>query len=597
MQSPGSDRSEVSVEGLIDRFRHGLPLHARSPRRTPTRRPTLDGIIAQDIHELDAIIEHGRTKEPMRRPIMASPASHVPMLHRTVSVEDDIAAMLLHQQQQQQSTQRHEPVRPATADVHVSASTADVIRNTGIAIDRDMAQALASFQQWEASRTEIAPSPEAQAVATLPLSALTIATELDAAFELLNKKAKEYPKPDAAPVTKAPSAEAAQAKSIVQGHAVASARELHATLERLEQAAETAAATSPQLDHIVRSQAMTDDHDLRAILARINMVAPIAPTLLFPPAFSPSLEGPHDPEASLIDELQRLKAMAAAKTHAIEEAYAPLSPPPRRRCEPDSPRSSDQGCSSSIDRDSNNDDDEAHAYDDDEAHAYDDDGCNLASLALHSRAIVEDLSVAMYTLRHRLDCDAKEQRDRDENELREKDARAKAKTMADAAKAKAKSEANDLIAAKERVMGMTSCQLAANDDSDDVFVPAVNVDPRRDANLPPAPRPWDDAVDVLQRFDALLPPMHNSNQDDDRYVRRQPFSFDPDAHETTYNGHRRRDAPRSFELDGRHAWRDDEPAIYKEARHRDYSGLSIDELKEARERKLRWLFPSSSRFY
>jgi hypothetical protein len=54
MDSPSSD---TSVEGLINRFRHGQPLKAHSPRRiSPKRRPTLDHIIAQEIEELDEII-------------------------------------------------------------------------------------------------------------------------------------------------------------------------------------------------------------------------------------------------------------------------------------------------------------------------------------------------------------------------------------------------------------------------------------------------------------------------------------------------------------------------------------------------------------
>ncbi|OQR88055.1 hypothetical protein ACHHYP_07656 [Achlya hypogyna] len=529
MDSPDSSRSDVSVEGLIDRFRHGRPLHARSPRRaSPKRRPTLDRIIAQDIQELDAIIHHSRSTSPRRRPVRAvsprpaSPAPpQAPLLRRKISVEDDIASMLL-QQHPWSAPREHEakpPAPPATPEINVSASTADVIRNTGIAIDRDMAQALSSFQRWEESRADaVGPSPEEKQEAALPVSALAIATDLDAAFELLNKKANEYPKPAPAPAPAPPSVEALQAKSIVQGNAISTPKELSDALERLDKASEAAAATSPQLDHVVRHQAITDDRELHEILIRLNTLTN-APAPLFPADFPHTTRPPADDIDTLMSQLQRIKQAAQQRTQAIDQAFAwgPDVPVPER---PLSPPASPQ-----------------HLSDDEDGSTSDADSVCFASLSLHSRAIVEDLSVAMYTLRHRLDLDAKEAQERTETEAREQDARAKAKAAADAAKAKAEQDRLDLLAAKANNRWF-QLPLTLGPDSEPV---SLWVDPQRHPRLPAVPAIVDDAKSVLLRFDALVPPHCDNQRDHDESWSPQQYHRPAPYQRTVYDAYSRLD--------------------------------------------------------
>ncbi|OQS06506.1 hypothetical protein THRCLA_01454 [Thraustotheca clavata] len=550
------------VEEMIESFRRG-----KAPQKT------LDRIIAQDIQELDEIIVKSRHSSP-RRVRTVSPMHRALMTKYEVPVEDNIASMLL-ERKPVITVEKKEAV-PIEKEIQVNMSTADIIRKAAVDIDREMAHALASFQSWEESRAKEHPEETENKQPELPLSAITIATELEAAFEMMNKRAKELIVPEPPkPAPQPPAPETIQAKSFVQGNAITSQKELDEALERLDRATEAAAATFPKLEHLIQSQAITDDEELRGILERLDQ-STISKPQLFPENFHSILEPEMDYD-DVFHNLERIKQTAYERTAAIEEA---LHIQDFEKPNQDNYQAHIQYEPKEESYSSSSEEEEVPEF--------------LENLSVKSRDIVEELSVAMYTLRHRLDIDAKEQQDRQAKEQHEKEKKAKALAEAEAAKRKAEQEKIDMNNAKERVMGM-SLYIGNDEIDDDVSIPSLKPVGSGQSYLQRL-KPFE-SINVLERFDALVPPhLDNQCEHDYEYDHLQPTSREPKGHAKCYccEYQSPRERPpveyNSYRPSAYTSSRDYPTKRYRKA---DYSGLSIDELREARERKQAWLYQPS----
>ncbi|RQM29475.1 hypothetical protein B5M09_011958, partial [Aphanomyces astaci] len=278
-------------------------------------------------------------------------------------------------------------------EIHVTPSTADVIRKTAVDIDKDMTHVLSGFvarNARELADEAKAQEGDARAAPPLPVSALTVASELAAAFDLLTKKVQGY------------SAESSPTQQ-----------------QRPTSTEASEAATSSQLDHMMRSQIVSDDRALRAILSRVDLAAapfsPVMSTVLFSPtALGLQDAAPDDADVeSLLDRLQRVKAHATEQSQAIQ---ARLHIPDR--LDTMSHVDIDEG-RQHRDLPSPMDTNQMMAEEEEDS-MYD------VDMKRSAQDIVEDLSVAMYTLRHRLNLDEREKQEKDALQVVMNAAKAKA---------------------------------------------------------------------------------------------------------------------------------------------------------------------------
>ncbi|CAK4388065.1 unnamed protein product [Aphanomyces euteiches] len=255
--------SDTSVEGLIERFRQGYPLQPRSPRRavdtTKTRSRVVmeeDRSVEQDIERLHRIVKkhtprhlnearkstsplahQRRAVSPVRR-VPPPPPPPLPSVGKYAfsprhHIDEKIAEMLLEQQEKPPKDHSTPLQEECTArEVQVNTTTADIIRKTALTIDKDMTHALAGFVERNALEMAAEAEEEEKRAPVLPVSALNVATELDAAFELLTKKAKSYTAPSMGNPT--PSADARHAAHVIRSNGITTQQEVNTVLQRLE---------------------------------------------------------------------------------------------------------------------------------------------------------------------------------------------------------------------------------------------------------------------------------------------------------------------------------------------------------------------------
>ncbi|RLO08980.1 hypothetical protein DYB28_011475 [Aphanomyces astaci] len=366
-------------------------------------------------------------------------------------------------------------------EIHVTPSTADVIRKTAVDIDKDMTHVLSGFvarNARELADEAKAQEEDARAAPPLPVSALTVASELAAAFDLLTKKVQGY----------TTSSESSQTQQQQQQQRPTST-----------EASEAAAATSSQLDHMMRSQIVSDDRALRAILSRVDLVAapfsPVMSTVLFSPtALGLQDAAPDDTDVeSLLDRLQRVKAHATEQSQAIQ---ARMHVPDRL------------DTMSHVDIDERQHRDLPSPVDTNQTMAEEEeDSMYDVDMTRSAQDIVEDLSVAMYTLRHRLNLDEREKQEKDALQVVMNAAKAKAAAELQVAMQQAEQARRDEANARARVMGRTGCELwhgglNANDDEEEGDGDGKD-EPTTWRVFPP-PSVHDEASDVMLRFDMLV---------------------------------------------------------------------------------------------
>ncbi|RHY04537.1 hypothetical protein DYB36_000615 [Aphanomyces astaci] len=434
-------------------------------------------------------------------------------------------------------------------EIHVTPSTADVIRKTAVDIDKDMTHVLSGFvarNARELADEAKAQEDDARAAPPLPVSALTVASELAAAFDLLTKK--------------------------VQGYSAESSPTQQQQRPTSTEASE--AATSSQLDHMMRSQIVSDDCALRAILSRVDLVAapfsPVTSTVLFSPtALGLEDAAPDDTDVeSLLDRLQRVKAHATEQSQAIQ---ARLHVPDRldTMSHVDIDERQHRDLPSPVDTNQAMDEEEEDSM-------YD------VDMTRSAQDIVEDLSVAMYTLRHRLNLDEREKQEKDALQVVMNAAKAKAaaelqvatqqaeQARRDEANARVRDESDiynliDKMGVQARVMGRTGCELwhgglNANDDEEEGD---GKDEPTTWRGFPP-PSVHDESSDVMLRFDMLVRETCDTSEH---------FHDDDDL--------RRHAAVTSHNMYGGHSSREHEDVLA--------SPRSVHELRRAREAKMAWL--------
>ncbi|KAH9111463.1 hypothetical protein AeMF1_014029 [Aphanomyces euteiches] len=580
--------SDTSVEGLIERFRQGYPLQPRSPRRavdtTKTRSHVVmeeDRSVEQDIERLHRIVKkhtprhlnearkstsplahQRRAVSPVRR-VPPPPPPPLPSVGKYAfsprhHIDEKIAEMLLEQQEKppkDHSTPRQEEC--TAREVQVNTTTADIIRKTALTIDKDMTHALAGFVERNALEMAAEAQEEEKRAPVLPVSALNVATELDAAFELLTKKAKSYTAPPMGNPT--PSADARHAAHVIRSNGITTQQEVNTVLQRLEKASEAAAATSPQLDHIIHAQAVTGDRDLNAILARLDS----ATTSQLPTLFAPTEIGMEDNVESILEELQRVKATAVERTQAIQDMWKLDETPANLPFPPQNILYNTQDIVETFSQIEEEDDNQSDAY------------TPMASVS--ALDIVQDLSIAMHTLRLRLNLDVREQQEKEDEEKRDKEKKAKAAADAAAATRRAEDEKRQAESARIRVMGRTACEIANDDDDPNPIVPPLV----RQVDSWSVPKtttsPFDD-TNVLLRFDMLVREIYD--EDD------VPESNQFDGHRPSYEPHPnvRYDFPETQTFWPYPAKKE---LVYHEFKNESLQRIhcSVDELRQSRQAK------------
>ncbi|KAF0687361.1 Aste57867_20884 [Aphanomyces stellatus] len=646
---PSSDAgSDTSVEGLIERFRRGYPPPPQSPRRTKMpstdhRLPdslVVDPSVEHDIAQLHRMVRgkpqssreptprhhhrtphvstspshhqhrpispsHLRRPTPSRRPVLQPEVALVSPRNR---LDVDIAAMLL---DQQGHTDEYDCPRSSgqnnQREIHVTPSTADIIRKTAVDIDKDMTHVLAGFVERHARDVQAEVHEEQEKRSSLPVSALTVASELDVAFELLTKKAKGYNNLPSSSQPREMSADQKHAAQVVQTHGITTDQELCVVLARLDHASEAAAATSPLLDHIIHAQAATDDRDLNAILTRLDMsMRPATPHTLFAPTAMGGVDEPTDLDC-ILAQLQHVKTVALQRTQAIDDRWkthdvtrvhhaAPLETLETAAAYTSHYHHHDVDVPLDMQGDEHDMADNNGLFDDE-----DNDDERLAFVS--ARDIVEDLSVAMHTLRHRLNLDEREKLEKEENEKRDKETKARAAADADAAKQRAEQEKRDEANARARVLGRTACELNEEDDDMVFHTPVVGAMLQLQEDMMGVTTSAFEDTNVLLRFDMLVretyedEDAYNNQVDEDvLYAARPPRHRDRrDIHRSMAYGY----SPKKASSSPVHPYFDraaDRPTRASEAMPksppmmtRDYTLYSMDELRRAREAKMAWL--------
>ncbi|KAF0748583.1 hypothetical protein AaE_007309 [Aphanomyces astaci] len=285
--------------------------------------------------------------------------------------------------------------------------------------------------------------------------------------------------------------------------------------------------------------------------------------------FSPTALGledaaPDDTDVeSLLDRLQRVKAHATEQSQAIQ---ARLHVPERldTMSHVDIDERQHRDLPSPVDTNQAMDEEEEDSM-------YD------VDMTRSAQDIVEDLSVAMYTLRHRLNLDEREKQEKDALQVVMNAAKAKAAAELQVATQQAEQARRDEANARARVMGRTGCELwhgglNANDDEEE----GDGKDEPTTWRVFPPPSVHDEASDVMLRFDMLVRETCDTDDDDD--LPQRPRVHHPSGRPSRYKNNqsehfhddddlRRHAAVTSHNMYGGHSSRE----------HEDIHGASYDD--------------------